>query len=539
MLQCKIIAMSNDSQAPLSPITVREVLALPLLRRALPEVLAGEDLLDREIRWVHTSEVPNIASLLVGGELLLTTGMGIGRGGAAQRRLVEELRERGVAALAVELGTAFEQMPPALVEAAQRHDLPLIAFHRELRFVEVTEAVHRAIIDHGGELQRRGEELHRRFTSLMLGGAQVPDILAELATFVSNPVILERAGQGVAFHARFEADDATVLAAWAARDLGSAPDSVQERVPMGDGDSWGRLVVLAVDSPLEEVDRVAVERAVGLIALALVRNHEGESLAGQQRGNFLAGLRTSRAAPAEIADRARDLGFDHKGPFLPAAIAPPETVEAGDPAWLAVAEDLRLELEHQSLPALIGPGDAAEHLLLLGLRSPARRAPSADTVAAELARSASRRLASPTPLTVCVAPTAASWLDVGAGLALASESLPAAASSKPRPWHDLTVPSTDRLLFSLRNQPELARFAELRLRPLLDADRNGRGELLRTLSVYCEQAGRKAATAQALGIRRQSLYHRLRRIEQALDCDLEDGETQLSLHLALRYLSLP
>jgi PucR family transcriptional regulator, purine catabolism regulatory protein len=510
------------------------VLSLPLVRRGMPEVMAGEDLLDREIRWVHPSEAPNIASLLAGGELLLTTGMGIGRGAAAQRRLVEELSERGVAALAVELGTAFEQMPPDLLDAARRRDLPLIAFHRELPFVAVTEAVHRAIIDHGGELQRRGEELHRRFTSLMLGGAKVPDVLAELATFVANPVVLERAGQGVVFHACSETDDAAVLAAWAARDLDSAPDTLQERVPMGGGDTWGRLAVLALETPLEDVDRVAVERAVGLIALALVRSDEGESLASQQRGSFLAGLRHSRAAPAEIAARARELGFCHEGLLLPIAVAPPDGLDPGDPAWLTVAEDLRLELEQQAIPVLIGHGDGAELLLLLGLRFPARRLPAADTVAAELERSASRRLESPTPLTVAVAPAAASWLDVGAALALASGSLAAAASSRSRPWHDLGVPSTDRLLFSLRDQPELERFAELRLRPLLDADRGGRGELLRTLSAFCEQAGRKAATAQALGIRRQSLYHRLRRIEQALDCDLEDGETRLSLHLALR-----
>ena len=92
-----------------SPVTVREVLSLPVVRRGVPEVLAGQDALEREIRWVHSGEVPNIAALLKGGELLLTTGMGIGQSQAEQRRFVATLANRGIAALAVELGRRWRR----------------------------------------------------------------------------------------------------------------------------------------------------------------------------------------------------------------------------------------------------------------------------------------------------------------------------------------------------------------------------------------------------------------------------------------------
>jgi hypothetical protein len=55
------------------------------------------------------------------------------------------------------------------------------------------------------------------------------------------------------------------------------------------------------------------------------------------------------------------------------------------------------------------------------------------------------------------------------------------------------------------------------------------------------RCGRKADTAAELRIKRQTLYHRLLRIEEALGADLDDGETRLALHLALRadrYLDL-
>jgi purine catabolism regulator len=112
--------------------------------------------------------------------------------------------------------------------------------------------------------------------------------------------------------------------------------------------------------------------------------------------------------------------------------------------------------------------------------------------------------------------------------------LEAAAHEPHRPWHDLAVPSPDRLLFALRTSKDLHQFTEERLRPLLDADRRGRGDLIETLGTLCDNAGRKRETAEKLGIKRQTLYHRLNRIETATGSDLSDGDVLLSFHIALR-----
>ena len=51
-------------------------LALPEFAAAAPEVVHG-DPASCVIRWVHSSEVYEMGSLLQGGELLLTTGLGL------------------------------------------------------------------------------------------------------------------------------------------------------------------------------------------------------------------------------------------------------------------------------------------------------------------------------------------------------------------------------------------------------------------------------------------------------------------------------
>jgi PucR family transcriptional regulator, purine catabolism regulatory protein len=526
--------------------SVRDALALAPLRRGEPEILAGVDALGTEIRWTHAGEGLNLASLLKGGELLITTGIDIGTSGEVQRRFVADLAARRIAALAIELGSALTTVPEALVEAANEHGLCLIAFHREVRFVEISESVHRAIIDRDGELIRRGEQSRSRLISLMLRGAHISDVLVELSGFIRNPVVLERAGQGIAYHACFEADDATVLGAWGtyARGDAAAPPAISARVPMGESGTWGSLVALAVDSPLEPQDQVALERAVELIALALMRRQEEEALTARRRGDFLAGLIDSHpgdekiVAPSverKIAAGAAELGFAPSGDvMMPLAIAAPARADDGeDSGWAAVRSDLVDELEQQAVPVLAGTGENGYVLLVLGLVRAADRERLADQVATLIARSAERRAVSGRP-TICVGAAATGWIETAAELGAAAHAIPASANLDARPWHDVSVASPDRLLFAFRETPELREFVDQQLRPLIERDRQGRGDLLQTLAAYCANGGHKVQTARALHVERQTLYNRLRRIEEALEVDLDDGETRFSLHLAVR-----
>ncbi|MEU2334847.1 PucR family transcriptional regulator [Streptomyces sp. NPDC006654] len=131
-------------------LTLREVLALDLVLAARPELLAGEDALDRPVRWVHSSEVYEGANFLDGGELLLTNGFGLTDAAEeVRRRYVRELAARGAAGLAVEVGRALPAMPAEVTDEARRLGLPLLALHRVVPFVRITEAANRAIVVRG------------------------------------------------------------------------------------------------------------------------------------------------------------------------------------------------------------------------------------------------------------------------------------------------------------------------------------------------------------------------------------------------------
>jgi purine catabolism regulator len=174
-------------------VTIREIVELEPLRRAGPRVLAGAANLDRAVRWVHVAELPDIAHLLEGGELLLTTGLGMQGTPATQRRYVGELADAGVAGMVVELGRTFDAIPDALIEAAEHHGLPLVSLARETRFVEVTEIVHREILSRQYELLDRAERMSRELAEHVLAGADAPTLVSHLGTHFGSTVVFEDA----------------------------------------------------------------------------------------------------------------------------------------------------------------------------------------------------------------------------------------------------------------------------------------------------------------------------------------------------------
>ncbi|WP_278258598.1 PucR family transcriptional regulator ligand-binding domain-containing protein [Nocardioides convexus] len=75
--------------------TLAEVLALPSFRAAGTEVLHGDPESVR-VRWVHSSEVFEMGSLLAGGEVLLTSGLGLhGRTADHLQAYVDQPGRRG------------------------------------------------------------------------------------------------------------------------------------------------------------------------------------------------------------------------------------------------------------------------------------------------------------------------------------------------------------------------------------------------------------------------------------------------------------
>ena len=114
-----------------SNVSLRTLMAEPVFKLGL--VVAGDaDVLDRDIAWVHSSDLGDPTPWLEPGQLLLTDGMqftGEMSDELADRRADEYVRRlsaRGVLALGFATGIIHADIPQRLVDPCERHGFTLL-----------------------------------------------------------------------------------------------------------------------------------------------------------------------------------------------------------------------------------------------------------------------------------------------------------------------------------------------------------------------------------------------------------------------------
>lgn len=528
--------------------TVAEVLALPSVAAGRPRTLASPAALHRPVRWVHVSEVPDIGTLLSGGELLLTTGIALPDDPAGLTRYVDDLADAAASALVVELGRRFTALPPALVRAARRRDLPLVALQRPVRFVDVTEAVHSHIVEKQFLQLQRSDAVHAAFTALTVAGASPADVLARVAELAGCPVVLENRAHQVVLDEPAGTPRTRLLGGWEARSrrapwaeaTTTGPDGWLVTPVGARGETWGRLVAVTdgTDAPYRTV---VLERGAAALALGRLLERDRETLERHAHRSLLADIVEQRwALPAEIASRVTAAGLPVAGRSLVAAVVHwPDTAGRGSAAGESPAarvlerdraESVGLAARRCRLPALVGTVGHGEVGVLAAL----------DGVAGATLDRALHLLADalrdqPLPggaPVVGVGSVVPGLTDARRSFQEATEAAQAAVGD-PRglPFYRLVDVRLRGLLHLLRDDSRLQAFVERELAPLLGAQ-DGEA-LLAALAALLECGGNKTAAAAAVHLSRPAFYARLARAERLLGLDLGAPESRLSVHVAL------
>lgn len=124
------------------PLTIEELLRSPALQLRL---LGGAGGAGRRVAWAHVSELEDPTPWLLGSELIMTTGLGIPRGAAAQRTYLERLDDAGVAGLALSAKLHVPPLHPAFLEAAEQRGFPLLEVPLPVPFIAIAQAVAAAV----------------------------------------------------------------------------------------------------------------------------------------------------------------------------------------------------------------------------------------------------------------------------------------------------------------------------------------------------------------------------------------------------------
>lgn len=520
----------------MAELTVAQILDMPVLRGAGATVAAGDAGLGRPVRWVHSAELADIAPLLRSGDLLLSTGIALPEDSQDLSAFADSLGESGVSGLLIELGRRWRTLPRALVAACDRLGLPLVALTREVRFAAVAQAVGERVVDEQLAQLREAERVHETFTELSLAEAKPSDVLAAVERLAGAAVVLENEEHRVIDYRPGPSDMNVFLSDWTSR---SRRVRLEGRTSWDDSNGWlltrigrrdrgwGRLVVEAPHPPTQRLVVVAERAAAALVTHRLYDRHR-DSLVRRTHHELVLGL-LADPTDSETHRRCELAGFSLSGRrFVGLTVRSSIESLSGRDAAGAVDEIIAslVHLTHElRTPALVCEIDRDVRVLLsLSARGKAER------VTDELATRLRRRHS----VVVCAGRTVERVAEVDRTLQESQHVADSLASGHgERAVHRLEDVRLRGLLTLLRGDERLTLFARRELETLKSHDRQRGSNLLEVLRALLEHPASKSDAAASLHLSRPAFYDRLAKIERLLDCDLDDPDVRVSLHVAL------
>lgn len=523
-------------------VSVGEVLGVSTLADA--RLIAGKSGLDRIVQRLNVMEVPDILAWVKPHELLLTTGYPLRNTPQSLGRLVADLDERGLAALAIKLGRYLDELPGEMVEQADRLGFPLILLPNDVGFDDILNQVLTDILNRQAAILARAEEAHRALVQIVLAGGGMREVTAEVAGLLQVAVAaVDAAGQIMATagdaeqvaklretYVRAGKPLDTPLPGTRVPILSITPavdaDGHYAAVPVvAGGHHHGRIVAFSSAGTITPSDIGILERAATVAALVVTKQEAVTAVESKYRSDFLRDVLTGRGG-ARIAERARSFGWDLERPVsvLVAEIDPDAEERSAQDRMLAAWQSYVRRYDPRGAVA----GFSHEVVAIVG----------AGVDSARLAKDALAAIAD------CTFSTGLSRVAEGTELLPVAYGQALKAARVGRQLHGSgAVAHFDelgvyRLLSLVNDTEELHAFVRETLGSLAGDDEAENADLRRTLQVLLETNLNVAETARRLHFHYNTLRYRIGKLERMLGNFTEDAHLRLNLTLALHVLRM-
>ncbi|MDA0639444.1 MULTISPECIES: PucR family transcriptional regulator [Nonomuraea] len=512
-------------------VSVGELLGVSTLAEA--RLIAGESGLGRIVQRLNVMEVPDILAWVKPHELLLTTGYPLRNTPQSLGRLVADLDERGLAALAIKLGRYVDELPSAMAEQADRLGFPLILLPNDVGFDDILNQVLTDILNRQAAVLVRAEEAHRALVQVVLAGGGLDEVTTEVAALLDVSVAaVDGRGRVLASAGPHEAAlRESITRDWPPGAAASPGARTAVSVPViAGGHHHGRIVAYSPSGDIRDSDVGILERAATVAALAVTRQEAVNAVESKYRADFLRDVLTGRAGSAErVVVRARAFGWDLERPVtvLVAELDPDGDERTAQDrlvtCWTAAMR------RHDPRGAVAGFSHEVVAVV------------DASVDASRIAKDAASAFADTPPVTFSTGTSRPSR---------GPETLPEAYSQAlkaARVGRQLHGPGAVahfdqlgvyRLLSLVNDTDELHAFVRETLGPLASDDDAENADLRRTLQVLLETNLNVAETARRLHFHYNTLRYRIGKLERLLGNFTDDPHLRLNLTLALHVLRM-
>jgi DNA-binding PucR family transcriptional regulator len=535
---------------------------------------------DRVIRHVYTTDLPDPTRYLTPGDLVLTGMIWCREPGDADR-FVRALARAGAGVLGA--GEALGEVKPEVIQACGRHGITLLAVPAETSFAVVTEEVGRRLNGDRATAMTRVLGRRRLLLSAVAEGAGLDamfrlmgrEIGAECWLLTATgrvvggtgpslpePLALRLAGEYL------KADRLPAMVKVSGPQIPPAGDGKYSLVAVGGEPritSWF-LACAGYEQDWAHELRESVAELAADAALERARldaGRAGDRKLAEAIVTLLAAEGGEGAAPAEIAPLMRAAGMPPEGRYLVAAMTAEADRMAGPNAerWRCdLAEELAVPPVEGTAEGLVVAALDDQIVTLIPLpadagASPAEGPDSQDAPragAGPAAHAFAARLRDAQP----VLESDRSRIRLTAGISAPAEGVAALAgalheaqsarrlatiraAAAPAPVPAVCVVTSDEvasheLLLASVPGSVLRSFRDRLLGPLLAYDERHRAELLPTLREFLACSGSWNACAARMYVHVNTVRYRIRRIEELTGRDLSSLDDQVDFFLALR-----
>ncbi|WP_017380631.1 PucR family transcriptional regulator [Paenisporosarcina sp. TG-14] len=527
-------------------LTVKDILNRETFNSA--KVIAGSKGLTRQVKWTHILEVKEFESLINGGELILTTGVGLQLDLPTQHKYLNSLIDKNAAAICIEIGTYFKEIPFELIQLANEHDFPIIIFEEIVKFVDITQDLHTHIINQHHQMLTQLDTLSRKFIGLSLAPNGILKILQELHNYFQQGVLfitddskshyypseignLETAIRGYIEKSQMDNTEKITI---------TIDNDIFALMPVrGLGQTWGYLCIQMKQQLSSELFFLILDRAALAIAQILLRIKTIEERRQNMEDEIVRNLM-----------KGREYEQDDIHTYLPTANSKMYfrifLIQMDFPEISIVEEDWEevklqramlvrtLFKRHGFFPA-VSSGKSEISVIASFIADDCLKGETEkfSQIIRSITEMKEQSYLDGSSCTFGISRVYKDLVQVKDGYKEAKEVFKMYGSkiAKTYFYENLGI---YRLLLTLKNSGYLEDYINDYLNVVLDYDKKMESSLFATLCVYLECNGVKNETADRLFIVRQTLYNRLDKLESILGSKFMEPSNRLALEVAIK-----
>ena len=533
-------------------VTVEDVrkLALPLGTR----VVAGEGLLfSRPVSWttvIHPEDGVTAKTLQKDELVLVAPVEGNGTRHSSDVDVVRWASETHASAVVLS-----DPPSPTAIAEANAYSIPVMALPLGSRIRMVEKAVVSLLVDHKGQIERRGTQIYRQLTQISSRNEGMSELVLSMARLTNKSVIV----QDKRLQILYSSVQPQFVALWEdvenfLRKLDNLPVDLQDRHRVTEIENpvlmqslptpglarlvspivtkdvgRGYLSIIGRDNDLDDIDMMVAEHGAAACAIEMAKAKAISDTEKRLRGTFLDRLLIGDVSQQEAIRQGERFEHDMTQTHIAIVMS-----WQGDktPSLRRLETIINSVVTAQHASALVWQREREDEVLVFHATDDREPINASMRLAKAFSTEIQRQFPS-AKVAIGLGQAArdvtvwrSSYRDAVQALDLATR----LQTDTPLFIGDLGV---YQLILSLSDREKLLAFCERTLGPLLEYDMRQHADLIKTLEAFFACHGNLSQTAEMLIVHRNTLLYRMNRINEIAQIDLNRPEIRLALHLAL------